>query len=328
MARRLRVTLPPRMVDRPAGGAGGGIGGVDGAADDRQQLAGPALDGDFFGLDGAAGVGGEGVHVSDAEEDFSFGCADGTGMIEGVGGRGGGGRDVAGDVNAEAAGGGGDEYVIAGGHDDGALVGRDDGAVIGDGLAHERDEVALDGAQIANLAGSGEVEIARKEVGIGEIGGRGKESAGVDYGSGAEHDAIGVDEVDVSVGEEGAVDLRGRGGGDAIEHARGGGGLDELDGFAAGDVEAGVLDDGIVAGSNEGQGAVLGDVDGAGDDVDAGGGGPGGGGDGGGEEGGEGGGWETAGVASAELMKAHRVSFHAIIQMRRRVEVNDSCEFG
>src|SRR5690606_16763963 len=111
---------------------------------------------------------------------------------------------------------------------------------------------------------------AGEEVRVGDVEGGGEEAAGIDHAGGTDEDALGVDEVDLPVGAEGAVDGTGIAAEDAVESGAGGGGLDEAGGGAGGDGEVLPVDDGAVAELFDRQGgAVDGNAGLAGDDLPA-----------------------------------------------------------
>jgi len=160
-----------------------------------------------------------------------------------------------------------DEHLVPCGHDHAALLG-DDGAVVGHAGADERDGLAEDGAAVDDFADhSHEAVNPGQEVLVGDVPSGGVDARDIHDGPRAKVDAGGIYDVDVAIGQEGAVNVGGRGALDAVEHARGGAGLDELDGLLARDVETPVVDDAVVAGPDDRQVALPGESHVAADDL-------------------------------------------------------------
>ena len=116
--------------------------------------------------------------------------------------------------------------------------------------------VGLDQALIDDTGREVETVRLRKEVRVRHMSGGRKKPPDVHDGAVAEVQTRGVHEVHVAVGQKGTEDLRGIAACHAVEHARSRVGLDKLDGFALPDVEAGIIDDGTVAGADGGYGAA------------------------------------------------------------------------
>ena len=213
----------------------GGAGGVDAAGDAGRAalVLGPGLELHLGGLDGAGVDDGHRVHVARAH---------GEERVVGSGGRGGAGVDLHEDVAEALA----DEHVVAGDNGDG--LGAEDDAVIHCLPSDHRHDVGLERAAVDHRAlGGGEMVDAGQEVGIGEVGGGGEETGDVDDGGRAEDDAGGVDEVDAAVAQDVPVDVGRVGAVDAVENAGRLAGQEEVGRVAAAEVEAAVVDDGVLA---------------------------------------------------------------------------------
>ena len=237
--------------------------GVQGAADMQAVLGHAGQEEDFALLAGGQGLGFEDTLVRDAQggevagglgsqQDLAAGGLDGPavadqrvdrGFLDGEG-------DRAADVQRDLAAGAEEDGATGGGEiafvDDLRGDHGDDAApAVGHG-----DDVAL--VADTGLASTREDVVAGKEVRVGQGEGRRHEAADVDSGRGREQDAVGVEQEDLAVGREVALEDRGIGADDAVEGDGGGRGLDEADGLAGGDVEAPPLDDGPGGGLGDG----------------------------------------------------------------------------
>ncbi|MCY1276614.1 hypothetical protein D9M70_252800 [compost metagenome] len=148
-----------------------------------------------------------------------------------------------------------DVEAVAGGHGDAADVGDDHAGVV-DLRRDEIDEAAVADLDLALVADRGQFlalhlaerqAVAAHEAGGIDVQGGGQQAGDVDLGVGAEDDAVGVDQEDVAVGFQRALDV-----GELVaEHPVQGDrvvtrGLDELHQLVGGNVEFLPVDDGLL----------------------------------------------------------------------------------
>ena len=140
--------------------------------------------------------------------------------------------------------------AFAGTHGDRSLW-RADGAVVGDARRDEGQIAAGRGSDLPLVGDAAAVAaedvIAGQEIGVADIQGGGDQPADIDARAAAEQDAVGVDEEDLAVGGQLALDARGGGAAGAVEGDGGTVGLLEIDGCLAADVEVLPVDDGALA---------------------------------------------------------------------------------
>ena len=128
---------------------------------------------------------------------------------------------------------------LAAGADQPDLIGVD-GAGIVDMPGDERRALGIDGAQVLHR-GVGvalEDQVAIPEVVVGNVEGGGDEPVDVDLRPGSEKDAVGIDQIEMAVGSQLAVDLGGVGANHPRQHRRPRTGLVDVDLVAVADVKA------------------------------------------------------------------------------------------
>jgi len=148
--------------------------------------------------------------------------------------------------------------IIARCENHGLGVGSDVTVIDGFGTEESDGPARLDGATVDDGTGEvGEVVFIGEKIGIAEFTGGGVESADVDDAAILKENTGGIDDIDASVGLEGAEDLRGIIGEHPVENGGIFSGLNETDGLAFTDVEIGILDDGFVTCLYDGGSSVL-----------------------------------------------------------------------
>ena len=244
------------------GAAGAFSGGGVQDAGDLDGAACAAFDGDVGGLDGARVADSEGQHVACAEKDGTLGGHNLADVLDG-------GLAFAAALylNHDLAASRAEEHLVACDHGYHAF-GGDDGAVVGHVLAEEPDGAGTDGAPVDHLA----VEVhkavdAAEEVLVADVARCGVDRADVHHCPLAEIDAGGVDEVDLAIGLERAVDLCGRSAADPVENSGQCARLDKAHRLLLGDVEALIVDDTVVTRFDGRQVAVALEARGAMDDL-------------------------------------------------------------
>ena len=104
---------------------------------------------------------------------------------------------------------------------------------------------------------AGKAMASGEEVGIGEVQRGGDQAGDIYSGTGAEHDAVGVDQEHATVGLQRAEDLAGVAADDAVEDGGAGGLLGETGDFVGLDAEVLPVDDGA-GGVGDGEGVAAG----------------------------------------------------------------------
>jgi hypothetical protein len=139
-----------------------------------------------------------------------------------------------------------EQHLIAGDQAN-ETAGGNDGAGVGDRPADEGHHLAADRAGVIHLAGQpGEPVQSGEKILLRERAAHRIQAADIDHGSLAEIDTGGIHQVNLAVGQQGAVDLGGSEPADQIEHARLGAGLDELHGLAGADIKGAPAQHGVV----------------------------------------------------------------------------------
>ena len=116
------------------------------------------------------------------------------------------------DDDGEPTGGIGEGNLFTGGQDDGAELGADDAFVTHFGC-EQCDEAGLFGRELTLVGDDtlplGEIVFTGEEIDVGDFHGTGNETADIDFGTRPEEHAVAVNDKDLAVGSQFAVDLGG-----------------------------------------------------------------------------------------------------------------------
>ena len=187
-------------------------------------------------------VDGEGVEVAGGQRDDAVSSIELAALFDARGAVGEGARA---DLHEAAATHLTEVHLVARRHHD--QIVRSDHTVVRHVTPDELHHAGLDLAVVFNGPRDvGEAVGAAQEVVVGDAARHRHQPRHVYDGARAEDHAGGVHDVDLSVGQQRPVDLRGHRGLDPVEDPRHLAGLDELDRLVTGDVEAEVLDDAAV----------------------------------------------------------------------------------